>query len=96
MISIPLYELVIYPFCCKYTLSMLKRIGLGMIITLLGILSVAIMDIIGHAQTLSPECMFSMNNSTNGISIDPLWLVLPIALVAYGEILVALTSKCTP
>ena len=76
---------------------MLKRIGLGMIITLLGILSVTIMDIIRHAQTPSADCMFSMNNSTNtdaGISINPLWLALPIALVAYGEILVALTSKC--
>ena len=76
---------------------MLKRIGLGMIITLLGVLSITVMDIIGHVQTPSAECMFSMDKSTNvdtGISIDPSWLALPIALVAYGEILVALTSRC--
>ena len=58
VILIPLYLCLLRPFIHRYIPGMLKRIGLGMIIRLLSLLSVFIIDTIGHTQILS----VSLNN----------------------------------
>lgn len=90
-VSIPLYEFTIFPLFHKYVLPMLKRIGVGMTVALLGILCISIMDIIGHAQN-NAGCMF-YGRPTEKISLDSRWLVLPVCLEAFGEMLVVIPSK---
>ena len=90
-VSIPLYEFTIYPLFHKYVLPMLKRIGVGMTVALLGILCISIMDIIGQAQNTA-GCMF-YGRPTEKISLDSRWLVLPVCLEAFGEMLVVIPSK---
>jgi len=91
-VSIPLYEFTIFPLFHKYVLPMLKRIGMGMIVALLGILCISIMDIIGHAQSYA-GCMFYKSPTEVKISLDSRWLVLPVCLEAFGEMLVVIPSK---
>ena len=48
VILIPLYLCLLRPFICRYIPGMLKRIGLGIIIRLLSLLSIFLIDTIGH------------------------------------------------
>ena len=92
IVSIPLYELALFPVFHKYVLPMLKRIGVGMTVTLFGILCISTMDIVGHVQTYSAGCMFYEGHSDR-ISQDSRWLVFPVCLEAFGEMLVVIPSK---
>ena len=50
VILIPIYLSLLRPFSHRYIPGMFKRIGLGTIICLLSLLSVFIIDTIGHTQ----------------------------------------------
>ena len=56
VILIPLDHCLLRPFIHHYIPGMLKRIGLGMIIRLLSLLSVFIIDTIGHTQYSNIKC----------------------------------------
>ena len=86
VILIPLYLCVLRPFIHRYIPGMLKRIGLGMTIHILPLLSVLFIDTIGHIQHSSNHCfMQHLSNSDLGLSVH--YLILPYTLNALNAIL---------
>ena len=70
VILIPLYLCVLRPFIHRCIPGMLKRIGLGIIIRLLSMLSVFLIDTIGHTRHSNSDCFLHLPTSSDlGISI---------------------------
>ena len=88
VISIPIYLCLLRPFIHHYIPGMLKRIGLGMIIRLLSLLSVFIIDTIGHIQSTDNKCFTQLHSvyfSNLGISVW--YLTIPYALNSLSNML---------
>ena len=81
VILIPLYLCLLRPFIHRYIPGMLKRIGLGMIIRLLSLLSVFIIDTIGHMQHSNNQCFMQILPHSD-LSISVHYLTLPYILNA--------------
>ena len=94
---IPLYEFIIFPFFYRLILAMLRRIGWGMIVYFLGIIILMLLDIIGHRQDSTAECLFykSLNHTAPDLmlNLDTRLLILPIAMMSFGEFLVFIPGK---
>ena len=74
VVLLPLYLCLLRPFIHRYIPGMFKRIGLGMIIRLLSLLSVFIIDTIGHTQHSNKNCFierwyYEHENYHLGISV---------------------------
>ena len=65
-ISIPIYEVLIYPLVRNRIPSMLKRLGIGAILIIIFNLILLSIDTIGHTAEPSASCMFN----TSGIPLD--------------------------
>lgn len=76
VVSIPVYELLIYPFFQRWTPSMLKRLGLGIVAALVCSVLLFSVDTAGHALDQSVPCMFSTNSSSPTLNIDATWLTV--------------------
>ena len=70
VVSIPIYELLVYPFCRRWIPNILKRLGLGIVAALVCSVLLFSVDTAGHAQNHSVLCMFSANMSSQPLSID--------------------------
>ena len=70
VLSIPIYELLIYPFCRRWIPTILKRLGLGIVAALICSALLFSVDTAGHAQNDSVPCMFSVNMSSLPLNID--------------------------
>ena len=70
VLSIPIYELLIYPFCQRWIPTILKRLGLGIVAALVCSVLLFSVDTAGHAQNDSVPCMFSANMSSLPLSIN--------------------------
>ena len=70
VLSIPIYELLVYPFCRRWVPSILKRLGLGIVAALVCSVLLFSVDTAGHAENHSVPCMFSTNMSSQPLSID--------------------------
>ena len=64
VLSIPIYELLIYPFCRRWIPTILKRLGLGIVAALVCSVVLFSVDTAGHTQNHSVPCMFSNNISS--------------------------------
>ena len=66
LISIPIYEFLLYPLLQKYIPTTLKRIGAGMVFAILGIASIIALDAYGHAhaQERNSTSIDECNNNT--------------------------------
>ena len=85
VILIPLYLCLLQPFIHRYIPGMLKRIGLGMIIRLLSLLSVFIIDTIGHTQHLNIKCFIKQwyyKDEKYQLGISVWFLIFPYILNA--------------
>ena len=78
-ICIPLHLLLIRPIFQHYIPGMLKRMGLGVILTVLSLVCLLTVDIVAHAQYEDKGCMFhqsyssiSANNTAFGASNNTL------------------------
>ena len=77
VVSIPIYELLIYPFCRRWIPTILKRLGLGIVAALVCSVLLFSVDTAGHAQNRSVPCMFSANMTSPPLSIDATGLTVP-------------------
>ena len=85
VILIPLYLCLLRPFIHLYIPGMLKRIGLGMIIRLLSLLSVFIIDTIGHTQHSNIKCFIKQwyyEDEKYQLGISMWFLIFPYILNA--------------
>ena len=92
----PFYQFIIYPCFYKYIPSILKRIGLGMIIGLISILVVMIVVIwFGDFSDPSFECPSNIDNSSNTstiVSVNYKWLLIPHITFGCAVFLVVATG----
>ena len=73
-LCIPTYEFLIYPLTRKWMPSMLKRIGIGAVFTVILGVTMTVIDSVGHALTSTPvPCLF-MINETAVLDINYLWV----------------------
>ena len=90
------YQFIIYPRFYKYIPSMLKRIGLGMVIGLINILVVMIVVIwFGDFSDPSFECSSNVDNSSNTstiVLVNYKWLLIPHITFGCALFLVVATA----
>ena len=82
---IPIYLCLLRPFIHHYIPGMLKRIGLGMIIHLLSLLSVFLIDTIGHTLHSNNQC-FIQKTLYDDLDISVHYLTFPYTLNALSII----------
>ena len=95
-ICLPLYLCLLRPFVSQYVPGMLKRMGLGMMLSLLSLLATFSMDIAAHQKTKSTHCMFKVpdylkTSSEEVISVpeqSSLLLIVPLVLTSLSHMLI--------
>ena len=94
ILGIPLYELVIYPLVRNWIPSTLKRAGIGAFATVIVASAALSVDMVGHAYTnATVECMFVVNGTSSSVlSINYLWIGIPIGIIAGTQILTLFIS----
>ena len=85
VISIPLYVCLLRPFIHRYVPSMLKRIGLGILIRLLSLLSITLIDSIGHVKSSNNKNCFMFYSPA--LSISTWYLTIPNVFNALSAML---------
>ena len=94
-LSIPIFEFLIYPFFRKYIPRMTVRIGIGMVVMMLGFIALLVVDAVGHSETgHSSICMFYQDNHTieHSIKARPFLLVFVIVIISIGEMFVFIST----
>ena len=82
-ILIPLYAFVVSPFLYKIVPTLLVRMGIGLLFSLISVVLYTLMDNIGHMKSGEVPCYYQPgtsvpnSNLTLVLSIDYHWLVLP-------------------
>ena len=104
MLLFPLYIWIVFSLLRKKIPKLFHRLGVGIVICILGIMSLLIIDIVGHsankaAITNNTQCMFQVTLSENRTSLNyPTlnlhWSVLipPNLLLGIGPLLVVATT----
>ena len=86
VILIPLYICVLRSLIHRYIPGMLRRIGLAMVIRLLSLLSIFILDTIGHINSNNTKC-FIFLNFYKRLGISMWYLILPYVLNTISDLL---------
>ena len=82
VLSIPLYEVFIYPLARNWIPSTVKRVTIGAFFTITGSLFLLLVEGVGHATTSTPvPCMFQANGSSPTLAIDYLWVDIPTSVL---------------
>ena len=91
VLFVPVYHFCIYPFLYKWVPGMLKRTGLGLIITTASLVGYLIIDLSGHNINPDVGCMFN-STSEPQIPISPKWVIIPQILMGIGDMLALVSS----
>ena len=91
-----IYELIIFPLFGKFTPSILRKIGIGMIVGILAIVSLFVLDGYGHSNYTSPSFNWTANSSCYLVDETPIfeidikatWVSVPYLLSALSETIV--------
>ena len=84
--GIPFFHLIVKH---RISFSMLKIIGLGFVLYLIGCLCLSFIEFIGHRMNHNATCLFDVPVSV--IPIDYGWALLPLLLKGMGSIIVGIT-----
>ena len=88
IILIPVYLCVLQPFIQHYIPGMLKRIGLGIAIRLLSLLSIFLIDTVGHIyHSMDQGCFILSQNSSESLGISVWYVAILYTLNALSDIL---------
>ena len=90
-ILIPIYRLGVYPLVRKCLPSMLKIVGVGLILCFVSMVSKLAIESVGHFGGNASQCIFDDNVATGTIPI-PLYWVLIIDMVNGVGVLVTMCS----
>ena len=88
VVCIPLYLFLLRPFISRYVPGMLKRMGLGMVLVLLSLLTTFSMDTAVHmeGEINSTSCMF--RNLAPSFSQNSTYLVIQLTLCGVSRVLI--------
>ena len=82
VLFIPLHELLIYPLARNWIPTMLKRVGIGAVTTILFAVTAFSVDTAGHIYTnATVPCMFTADSTSPVIDINFLWVGVPLSLL---------------
>ena len=92
-ICLPLYLCLLRPFISRYVPGMLKRMGLGMILILLSLVTSLALDIAEHMGNDFHLCMFDdyifgSQYPLNSPQQSPLLLIVPLVLTSLSHMLI--------
>ena len=82
-------ESVIYPLIRRWFPSMLKRVGIGALLTLVYAITVLSLDVVGHEYNPQAICMLSnkSSNTTLQLSMNYLWVDIPSSVLEIAILL---------
>ena len=106
MILFPIYIWITFSLSRKKVLKLFRRLGVGIVICLLGVMSLLIIDVVGHSMngadgTSYTQCVFRITVTNHGRStllsyptLDMHWAVLipPNLLLGIGPLMVITTT----
>ena len=93
VLLIPFYRFILYPVFYNYIPSMLKRVGTGLFLCLIGTLMNLTLDTVGHLHSNTTHCMFDTNTGSHESLFIPLyWLLIMDIINGVGGTLVVCTS----
>ena len=95
ILLIPAYCFIVFPLLHNRIPSLLKRAGAGLFIMLIGNLLNLTVDTIGHLHSNNTQCnMFSetSSGSTNSLSIQLYWLLIPYTVTGVGKLITTCSS----
>ena len=93
-IYLPLYLCLLRPFISRYVPGILDRMGLGMILTLLSLMTSYAMDVAAHSHYIFKEdnsislCMFDSTWELVHPHQNPLFLIVPLVLTSLSHMLI--------
>lgn len=88
VVSLLIFEFLMYPFLKGYFFSTLKRIGAGVFLTLASLSSFLVMVLFGEYASGGKVCIFNgINESSFQLPVSSWVLLLPIALSTVAEML---------
>ena len=92
VILVPTYIYLLRPFIERYIPGMLKRIGIGMMITSVSLICTLVIDTAGHAQQSHKVCFTKINThpQPEDKTIDPMaaYYIIPLVLNGIGDMLI--------
>ncbi len=100
VVVIPLYEFLVYPLTRNRIPSMLKRVGIAAVLTLVLSVATFAMDTIQHALHKDMECMFRA--TLNVLNPNSVWIAAPsqfliaVQLVLYTVAILEFTCAQSP
>ena len=101
LVAIPVYNFIILPLFNKYIPTMLKRIGIAMCILILGVFSIAVIDLVGDVTGLGTNnntvCLLnqtSIDDRAPAIGQVSRWIlvIIPSLMVSLGILMLKITS----
>ena len=99
LVLVPILDLLVTPVL-RYVMlhpSILKRLGLGAVCTLLSTLSLLALEGVGeeYFNMMGNACMLSKDSASERGSISSYWLVLPIVLISLAEVFIYIPGRVT-
>ena len=92
VVLIPAYRFIVLPLLHNYIPSLIKRVGTGFFLILIGTLLDLTLDTIGHLHSNNTHCMFDTNSgSANTLPIPLYWLLLSDIMYGIGAAIVIVT-----
>ena len=89
-VGVPTYQFLVYPLLYKHIPSMLKRIGIGILLMVVSFFSNMILELVTHLENEEIACMFAMKNTK--LHINYLWTLIPNLSHGLGYVLVLYCS----
>ena len=86
-IIIPVYRFIVYPLVGRYTLSMLKSMGIGLFLCLVSTVISLAVDSFRHFYSNASHCIFHENTATGTISMPIYWVLVIEAVNGFGVVL---------
>lgn len=92
--GIPFFHLILKPIFFQYiyriSLSMLKLMGIGFILQIIGCIGLSVIELIGHRMNPNVTCLF--DEPVSAIPIDYDWALLLMIIRGTGTIIASLTT----
>ena len=94
LLLIPAYRFIVLPLLHNRIPSLIKRVGAGLVIMLVGNLLNLTVDTFEHLHSNNTQCMFSdtSHGSANSLSIPLHWLLISASVSGVGQTFVVCSS----
>ena len=90
-VGVPTYHFLVHPQLYKYIPSMLKRIGIGILLMVLSFFSYMILELVTHLENGQIKRIFLMENTKPHFNF--FWTLIPFLFHALAHVLVIYCSN---